>query len=274
MWRPYLVTGNAQAFDAALGGQPTGESAEAIARFVRELSAAAGFAQVDPSERGRTRLLAAVAARREERKYRAVAPLPVRGGSIIAATVAGGGLLVAAAANATDPLAFVKQAVNEVASAVHIPQVFGEPDLAPVGAAHEVVIVGEIAAFADGEPSFVVDTDGVLEHVRLRADTVLRYDDGTPVGRVAHGVGARVRVRGVRSGNGPIDALVVELPARAPAATPTGGAAAADSPEPGPAADRPPPGMAQVGPHGSPGARPITSTPAGGVKRNRSAASG
>ncbi len=225
MWKPYLVTNEAEGFAAALDGWPAAVGADALVAFVRELSAAVRADSASPSERGRARLLAAVAARREETKYRAVAPLPARAGMLLAATLAGGGLLAAAAANGADPIAFVRQAVQDVTQIAHLPPVFGEPQTAPAGTLAEVNIEGVITALTSAGAKFDLAYDTGEIRVELHNDTLLRYDDGSPVGRVALGIGSEVRVRGVRGGDGPVQAMVVEL-RRRPLAAPEAQASA------------------------------------------------
>ena len=225
MWKPYLVTNEAEGFAAALDGWPTAVGADALVAFVRELSAAVRADSASPSERGRARLLAAVAARREETKYRAVAPLPARAGTLLAATLAGGGLLAAAAANGADPIAFVRQAVQDVTQIAHLPPVFGEPQTAPAGTLAEVNIEGVITALTSAGAKFDLAYDAGEIRVELHDDTLLRRDDGSPVGRVALGIGSQVRVRGVRGGDGPVQAMVVEL-RRRPLAAPEAQASA------------------------------------------------
>ena len=154
MWRPYLVTTEAAAFAASLHGERGGAPMEALVTFVRDLAAVARLEPVTPSERGRTRLLGVVAARREEQKYRAVAPLPARAGTIVAATLAGSGLLAAAAANGADPIAFVRQAVQEVTHAAHIPPLFGASDQGPGEVATEVAVEGVISTMRDSGSGF------------------------------------------------------------------------------------------------------------------------
>ena len=180
MWKPYLVTNEAEGFAAALDGWPTAVGADALVTFVRELSAAVRADSASPSERGRARLLAAVAARREETKYRALAPLPARAGTLLAATLAGGGLLAAAAANGADPIAFVRQAVQDVTHIVHLPPVFGEPQTAPAGTLAEVNIEGVITALTSAGAKFDLAYDTGEIRVELHDDTLLRLRRRVP----------------------------------------------------------------------------------------------
>jgi hypothetical protein len=222
MWRPYYVTAQAAAFDSALAGDPGQAPADSLARFVTEVALAMRPTSPFVSERGRGRLLAAVAAessRRRRSQRGALAPL--RTGALAAASLAGGGLVAVSAASGSDPVTVVLDAVSELAPMV---APGGEREEPAAAAETTATVEGSVVSLSDSE--FEVQTaSGRLLEVSFGEDTQFRDSSGVQVRPAALAAGMRVRVHGALSEGGRevLQARLVEI---------LTGTAAAARPEP------------------------------------------
>lgn len=201
MWRPYYVSPGASAFEAALTGGQSLAPAEALANFVAQLADALRLDGARPSDSGRARLLAAVAAERRAVPNRALVSVPlagaplgrrIPGGALAVATIASGSLLLAGAATQTEAVTAVRSAISEFPGLGGLAP--GEAP-SPQGA---VTIEGRISGLS--AQGFALDTADQLVDVLTGEETRYRFADGSGAGREALSIDARVRIRGVRDG--------------------------------------------------------------------------
>ena len=171
----------AEVFETALSGNPPVDEAAQLAQLAASLRNLAAAPAVPPSgfERGRRMLHAELRA----------SARPSSAGRLRAATmgiagVAGAGILVASAATTTSPVTLLRDTVAA------LPGVTGH---SPQETLVLTDLTGTVTQVTDDRVQLDLG-DGDLLTVRLRADTVLRLEDGTPLAVDAVEPGQRIAI--------------------------------------------------------------------------------
>jgi hypothetical protein len=246
MWRPYLVTAAAEAFDAALEAGGEGRSGpDGLVFLARQLGALGRDLDVPVSERGRARLLAALDGERNTRLMGGYGAFGVAGAGVLAgvrgsvrqgvlaaATVAGGGLVIAGAATGADPMTIVRSAVQEVPIIQEIPGIAKANPTAQPPVSVAVTLAGTVIGVETGQ--FQLSADGLAITVHVSNETRFRMRDGSPASYAHLGAGMAVAVSGERR-EGVVLAASVTMPAlqavaAGPAGTSAGGGPGAGGP--------------------------------------------
>jgi hypothetical protein len=196
MWRPYLVTPGADAFEAALSGQSSTPAAEALAQFITKVAGAVRITDVPVPEEARRRMLGLVATTAPAEASTPFMKTGPRGAALAAATMAGGGLLIASATTGTNPVELVREAVHDLPSFT-LPG--ADPGTAsPAAQRQEVVVSGRITGLTG---------DGMTIEGRERLQV---YFSQRTVFHGRPALGLDARVRGMRDGDG-VDAIEVTI---------------------------------------------------------------